>query len=233
MNNNHCPNCNVDVSADLRYCPLCGKFVAKNKDARPVETIVSYPKVDQSYTLVERWLKLVRSILILIAIISVAVDMFFKTETFWFPYVLVGLFALWRILFYPFKEGKSHVSSIPMSGIVVAVLLIFIDVYDYNFHGAALGWALCYSAPAVFTATTIVAFILAITNRNFEESLTKGILVISLVDIIFLISKLLWFNQFLNWPIFMSLLASFVALFLLFVFKKKRLVKELNRDFHI
>lgn len=231
--NNRCNNCNVKVSEDLRYCPLCGKFVASDKNAEPKETNSSFPRVDQRFRVVERWLKLVKSLLWLVGIIVVAINLFFSTSPYWFPYVLIGLFALWRILFYPFKEGKSHVGSIPMSGIVVAILLVFIDVYDYNFYGFTLGWALCYGVPAVFTGTTIISFILAITNRNFEESLTKGIVAIFIVEILFLLCKLCWFNQFRNWPIFMSLLSSFVALFLLFLFKKKRLVKEMNRNFHI
>ena len=209
----HCSSCDVDVSTDLRYCPLCGKFVAEETTAVPQENETSFPKVDQSYVVVERWLKLVQALLVFIGIVAVAVDVFFRTEAFWFPYVLVGLYALWRILFYPFKEGKSHVASIPTSGIIIALLLIFIDVYDYKFHGAALGWALCYGAPAVFTTTTVVAFILALTNKNFEESLSKGIVAIGIVDLLFLASKLLWFNQFKNWPIFMSLMSGFIALF--------------------
>lgn len=233
MNNNKCSSCNVEVSADLRYCPLCGKYVAKNKDESLQETSVSFPKVNKNFTVVERWLKIVKAFLVLAGIVSVATNLFFTTKPYWFPYVVVGLFALWRILFYPFKEGKDHIGTIPMSGIIVAVLLIFIDVYDYYFHGTALGWALSYGTPAVFTGTTLVAFILALTNRNFEEVLTKGIVKITIVDILFLISKLIWFNQFKNWAIFMSLLASFVALFLLFLFKRKRLVKEINRNFHI
>ena len=79
----------------------------------------------------------------------------------------------------------------------------------------------------------IIAFILAITNHKFEESLSKGLIILGILEVVFLISKLLWFNKFESWPIFMSLLASFISLFLLFVFKKKRLIKEFNRSFHI
>lgn len=227
MNKNRCTNCNVFVQSDIKYCPLCGKFLTESV------TQATYPLVDQSYTVVEKWIKMVRAILVLIGILSVAINLFFTTHPYWFPYVLVGLFALWRILFYPFKEGKSHVASIPMSGIVVAILLVFIDVYNNKTTGAGLGWALCYSAPAVLTGTTLISFILAITNQKYEETLTKKIGLLLVVELLFLGSKLLWFNQFLNWPVFMSLLTSFVTLFLLFLFKKKRLLKELNRSFKI
>lgn len=232
MNKKHCSHCLVDIADELRYCPLCGKYVAENKDILPAKE-GTYPKVDQSYTIIEKWIKQVRAIMFLLGILSVAINLFFKTEPYWFPYVLVGLFALWRILFYPFKEGKSHISSIPMSGIVVAILLIFLDVYNYCFNGSSLGWALCYAVPAVLTGTTALAFVLALSNRKFEDVLARGMVGIAITNIIFFISKLLWFDQFRNWPIFMSLLASFTFLFLLFMFKRKRLVKEFNRNFHI
>lgn len=229
MNKDHyCDMCNISVHNSLSYCPLCGRKVGEGK-----KEDASYPQVDFSYTLIEKWIKIVGALLLLLSILSVVVNLFFRTNPFWFPYVIVGIFSLWRVLFYPFKEGKSHLNSIPASGIMIAILLIFIDVYDYKFIGSELGWALCYSAPAVLTLTTIVSFILAINMRKVEESLTKGIVGIGVVNLLFLLSKILWFNQFKNWPIFMSILASFVALFLLFLFKRKRLIKELNRSFHI
>lgn len=233
MSKQICESCKVKVSEDLRHCPLCGKFVAED-EATPVSTEnASYPKINNSFMVVEKWIKKVRAILFLFAILAVAINLFFTTNAYWFPYVIVGLFALWKILFYPFKEGNSHVASIPVSGLVVAILLIFIDVYDHYMYGFSLGWGLCFSAPSVLTGTTVLAFILALINRKFEESLTKGIVVLTILELLFLLSKLLWFNHFETWPLFMSLLTSFVSLFLLFVFKKKRLIREFNRSFHI
>lgn len=228
-----CKNCGVKVSNSLKHCPLCGRFVREFNEKEVQDAQENYPVVDLSYIYIAKWVKIVGGLFILLSIISVFVNLFFKTNPYWFPYVLVGIYAVWRILFYPFKEGKSHISSIPMSGIVAALLVIFIDVYNHLCIGTALGWALCYVAPAIFTATTILSFVLAVINRKKEEVLFKGILLITLVNIAFLVSKLLWFNMFRNWPIFMSLLSSFVAIFLLLLFKRKRLIKEINRSFHI
>ena len=234
MNKKHyCSSCDVGVSADLRYCPLCGKFVAEDADAKPVETSVSFPLVDQSYMQVEKWLKIVRAVLLLCACVVIFVNLFFKTDPYWFPYVLIGLYSLWRIVFYPFKEGKSHIESIPFSGIVISIMLIFIDIYGSEFHGTTLGWALAYTVPSVLTLSIVVSFIVAISYKRYEEHLTKGIFWLLLASVLFLISKVVWFDEFPNWPIFMSLLSGFVSLFLLFIFKRKRLIKELNRDFHI
>lgn len=229
----YCSSCCVKVGAGLRYCPLCGKFVADNNEAIPVETMESFPRVNETYTQMEKWLKLIRSILFLSAIVVTAINLFFKTDPYWFPYVLIGLYSLWRILFYPFKEGKSHLASIPFSGIIISILLIFIDVYGYYFHGTVLGWALGYTVPAVITFTIVVSFVLALSNRQYEQHLTKGIIWLLLASVLFLIGKSLWFNQFESWPIFMSLLSGSVSLVLLFIFKRKRLIKEFNRDFHI
>ena len=234
MNKKHfCSSCEVSVSEDLRYCPLCGKYVAQTTEDKPKITNVSFPAVDQAYTQVEKWLKLVRAILVLCAIVSVSVNLFFETNPYWFPYVLIGLFTIWRIVFYPFKEGKSHIAGIPFSGIVISLLLLFIDIYGYKFHSTTLGWALGYTVPAVLTLSIVVTFIVAISYKKYEERLTKGIVWLMFSSILFLIGKLLWFNKFPNWPIFMSLLSGFIALCLLFIFKRKRLIKELNRDFHI
>ena len=234
MNKKHyCSSCGVKVGAGLRFCPLCGKFVAESSDASPIESFESFPKVDQSYTQVERWIKLIRAILALCGVVATTINLFFKTDPYWFPYVLIGIFVVWRILFYPFKEGRSHIASIPFSGIIISILLMFIDIYGYCFHGTTLGWALGYTVPAVLTFAILVSFVLAISHRKFEQHLTKGVIWLLLASILFLIGKLIWFNNLATWPVFMSLLSGVVALVLLFIFKRKRLIKEFNRDFHI
>ena len=86
MNNNYCSSCKVNVSKELRHCPLCGKFVGNTKDETSNKEESSYPKVDMRFIAVERWIKLVRSILVLFGIVSVAVNIFFKSGAYWFPY---------------------------------------------------------------------------------------------------------------------------------------------------
>jgi hypothetical protein len=221
------------VAEDLRFCPLCGKFVAKDEKEEKKELYDSYPCVDMSYIYIVKWIKIVKAVLIFVGILSVLINLIFKTPVLWFPYVIAGLIAIWRVCFYPFKEGKSHISCLPTTGIIIALLLIFIDVYDYNFLHTRLGWALSIAVPAVFGLTSVVSLIIAMANKELGQDLTKGIFIIGAINIIFFICKLIWFNQFFNWPIFMSLLVVVTCLFLLFLIKKKRLVKELNRNYHL
>lgn len=233
MNNNFCEKCGVKVESSLRFCPLCGKFVAGDEKSNITTTKNSFPLVDMSYIYIVKWIKVVRSVLQLIAILSVVVNLFFKTPLLWFPYVLVGLFALWRVCFYPFKEGKSHLASIPKTGLILAVLLIFIDVYNANFLSTKLGWALCYAVPAVFLLTALVCFILTIIKTNYEEELVRGMILIEITSILFFICKLIWFNKLSGWPIFMSIVGTTTLICILFIIKRKKLVKEINRNFHI
>lgn len=233
MSKNYCDSCKVNVSEGLRFCPLCGKFVGENEKIEAKVTKHSFPSVDMSYIYIVKWVKIVKSVFVLIAILSVLINLFFKTKVFWFPYVLVGLLAIWRMFFYPFKEGKNHLASLSKTGIIISIILIFIDVYNYYSFGLRLGWALCYATPATLTFTCVLSFILAIIKRNYEEELARGILTVVLVGLMFLLCKIIWFNNFASWPIFMCLVSAFTLLFLLFLIKRKKLVKELNRNFHL
>ena len=233
MNKNFCDKCGVSVESSLRFCPLCGKFVAEKETTTLSETKNTYPNVDMSYIYIVKWIKVVRSALLLVAILATVINLFFKTEVFWFPYILAALFALWRVCFYPFKEGKSHLASIPKTGLILGALIIFIDVYNASFLHTKLGWALCYAAPAVFLVTSVVSFILAIVKTSYEEELARGMILIDFVSILFFVWRLIWFDDLGGWPIFMSIVGTTTLICVLFIIKRKRLVKEFNRNFHI
>lgn len=230
---NYCADCKASISEDLKYCPLCGKFVLSEDDDSVQENERSFPVVDTSYIAVVRWVKTVRSALVLAGLLAIFVNLLFRTPVFWFPYVLAGLFSLWRVAFYPFKEGKSHLKSLPATGIIISFLLVFIDVYNYYYLNTTLGWALSYALPSVLTLTIIVTFILALCMPSEEENLIKGMFNVGLVGILFFISKLIWFNECKSWPIFMFFISAFTALFVLFIAKKRRLRDKLNQNFHI
>lgn len=233
MRNHFCDHCKVSVSDDLRYCPLCGKYVLKDEKSIAQEGINSYPIYDLSYIYRAKWLKIVRDILIFVAALVTFINILFKTDVFWFPYVLAGLVTLWLVLFYPFKEGQNHIKRIPVSGLIIALLLVFFDVYDHIFLKTTLGWALFFAGPSVLTATAVLSLILALSTSKYDTQLIRGILYLVIISIIIFVLRVFIFKGHEIWPIFMFLVSASASLFILLVAKKRRMVKEINRNFHI
>lgn len=233
MREHFCQHCRVDVAEDLKYCPLCGKFVLKDEHDEAVEGGNSYPIYDLSYIYRAKWLKVVKDVLWFSAFLVVLINLLFDTAVYWFPYVLAGLFAFWKVVFLPFKEGENHIRRIPVSGLIIALLLMFIDIYDHICWGTALGWAIVFASPAVLTATTIMSLILSISTSKYDVQLIRGIVYLVIISVIVFVLRLFIFRSFAIWPTFMFLVSASASLFILLVSKKRRMVKEINRNFHI
>ncbi len=233
MREHFCEHCKVKVSEDLKYCPLCGKFVLSDEHGSVEEGKNSYPIYDLSYVYRAKWLKIVRDVLLFLAVLSVFINLFFQTPVYWFPYVLAGLFVVWKVMFFPFKEGQNHIKRIPVSGLLIALFLIFIDIYDHLVIGTALGWAIVFASPAVLTGTIVLSLILALSTSVYDVQLIRGIVYLEIISVIVFVLRLFFFKDFVLWPAFMMNCSASISLFVLFMAKKRRMIKEINRNFHI
>lgn len=233
MREHFCEHCNVTIAEDLRYCPLCGKFVRSDEKATSTEGANSYPIYDLSYIYRAKWLKIVRASFWFIAGLIAFINLVFKPNFLWFPYALAGIFVLWKIVFLPFKEGENHIKRLPVSGIILALFLIFIDIYDHLLVGTPIGWATIYSAPAVGSLVVIVSLILSLCNLNYQSQLVRGIVYMVVISTLVFALNLFVFKESVIWPSFMFFVSSSASLFILVVSKRRRIVKEINKSFHI
>ena len=230
---NYCEHCKVEVSSDLKYCPLCGKFVLNKEDGQVEENGNSYPIYDFSYIYRAKWLKVVKYAIICISLICILTNLLFSPKVYWFPYVVIGLYCIWKCIFFPYKEGQNHIRRIPVSGIIIAVSLILLDVYDHIVFKTLLGWAVVFAGPSVLTATTVLSLILSLATPKYDIQLIRGIVYLEIISAIWFIVGLFFTKHYTIWPIFMFFVATSVSLFILFLTKKKRMLKEINRNFHI
>lgn len=230
---NFCTHCRVFVAGDLKYCPLCGKFVLECENFEITENENSYPIYDLDYIYRAKWLKLVKYSLLLVSIIAVAVNLLFSIGCIWFPYVLIGLFAVWKVVFYPFKEGQNHIKRIPITGFILSIAVMTIDIYNHLVFDTLLGWGVIYTAPCILTLTTIISLIISLATNKYDVQLIRGMVYLLIVSLVAFIVELIVVKNYDIWPIFMYFLSATISVFILLLTKKKRMVKEINRNFHI
>ena len=233
MESNYCANCKVNVSADLKYCPLCGKFVLGKEGDSPKELPSSFPKYDLTYIYKEKWLKLVGRIFILLALISMAVNFVFLTDPMWFPYALVGLALIYIIAFSPLKEDRNHIVCLPTIGICIALGLMFLDIYNHFALGVEFGWAVFLVGPCVLILTNIVSCVLSMCLVKNSGGLMRGMLWLLLFAVLCFVLKVTIFEEYINWPIWFNMFSSLISFITPILFKQKRVGRELNKDFHI
>lgn len=230
---NKCKNCGVIVSEDLKYCPLCGKFVLKNEKDKCEEKENSFPIYDMFYIYKEKWLKIVRAFLLLAVVLSIAINAFFYRGVLWSVYVVIGTLALWLVVFSPFNEGTNHLRRIPFSSLVIAISVILLDFFNHYQFNTPIGWGVIYTAPFVLILGIVLSFILFLVLKNYDLNYMKSNILIMIISIIYFILRLFLLTNYVLWPTFALLIVSVTNFIVLMILKKKRVIEEINRSFHI
>lgn len=227
-----CLNCQVFVSSDLSNCPLCGKHIESSEAARVNRK--SYPMYELGYIDTIKWYNITRGFFWIIGIVCFVINLLFKTEPYWFPYVLAALVMIFHVFIEPIKVSVgSYIKNLTVMSVLVAMFLIFIDAYNHFSFKINFGWALGYSAPFVMLAGVIASVIICFCCKRYEVELIKSVTFIAVFSIIYFLVKLIFFKDVVTWPslVLMCVAVSFVII--LELFKRHKLIKELSKEFHI
>lgn len=229
----HCDVCKVDVSSDLRYCPLCGKFMSKKGDQKPQRNEKSYPDYDFSYIHRAKTIRIISDILLLAGLLVVIINLLAWTQPLWFPYVLASLLAFYMVLVFPFRSDENYLSSVPISVVVISLFIIFIDSYGFLTRGFVFGYSIAYVAPGILSLGSLVCGLFGLFSNRYDIVCLKGILTLNISAFIFLVIKLAAFKHFVSWPTVAFFAMSFGFLAMILIFKHKKFIKEMNKKFHI
>lgn len=230
---NFCENCKVKISSDLSNCPLCGKHILK-ADEHIQENRRSYPLYDFAVVNSAKWYNIIRCLFWVIALICTITNLVFKTEPYWFPYVLTALTMIFHGFIAPIKRDvSSYIKSITLTCFIVGMFLIFLDAYNYFTLQTNFGWALSFVAPIVMTCGVVSASIICLSTHIYENQLLRNITFLAIFSIIYFIVKMFAFSWLATWPslVFMCVSIGFVVI--LELVKRNRLIKELIKDFHM
>ena len=229
-----CKNCNVDVSSDLSNCPLCGKYVLDDaKSEKVIQNKYSFTIYSLNEIYRAKWVSIIRVIFWLIGILSVVVNLIFKTSPYFFPYVVGALVMIMIVFISPFGKKQSYLKNITRSSIIISLFLIFIDAYDHLTMDTLFGWGLEYSAPLFLTATVLAASIMCLVNKRYEMDTMKHLLVIMIYAIIYFLVVLFAFPNLKIWPSLVFMCVSVGFFIIIQTIKRNLLWKELQKSFHI
>lgn len=231
--NPYCKSCEVSVSDDLKHCPLCGRFVRTNENTKPKTSGASYPTYDFSYIYQEKFIRVLGDLLLLAALIATATNLVFWTEPLWFPYVITSIVTVYYLLVHPFKNDENYLKSVSLSTIIVALFIIFIDLYNSVTTNLTFGWSITFVAPFVLCFGSLTCGLIALFSRKYDIYCLQGLFTLLVLSILFLTMKFIWFKDSANWPSYMFTAITVGMFVLIFIFKSKKLKSELNKNFHM
>jgi len=225
--NNYCNNCKIYVEDDRSHCPLCGKCVNEENLNKPRKFNL-FPDY--------KWHKKRKNIALFIVLVSFFISLitFGSVEFFAFnslhlsAYVLVGLTYIFIAFIMPSLKRWGF-SAIAISQILLtSVLIVFIEVYSNTF-----GWGISYTVPAFMVASSIAVYAVMLSRGYYQRSNCYPSLCCVIISvIIFALSVTVYKGVIPFWPSLTSFVVSIVLFVSLFVFKRKKIIKGLKKDFN-
>ncbi len=231
--NRYCSSCKVHVSSDLSNCPLCGKYVLssgekikENKNTYPLYSFKNFQNI--------KWYNITRGMFWITAIICLIVNLIFPTKPYWYPYVLALLIMVFHVFIEPLKVKVSqYIKELTIMSIVVSLFLIFIDAYNFYTLSTKFGWALVYAGPGIMTASVITSGIICLCSRKYENELLRSVSFLAIFSVVYFLVMFIWFKNLPLWPSLAFMCVSLLAVAVLELFKRNKLIKELQKEFHI
>lgn len=228
-----CKNCGVEVSEDLGNCPLCGKHVGVNSYKCQTNK-KSAPIYDLKAVHTARWYNIIRAIFWVAGILSVIVNLKYKTGIYWFPYAVAGLIMIFHVFIEPIKVNVScYIKNLTIMSVLLSIFVIFIDYYNNYVFDVDFGWAITYAAPFIMTAGVVASAIICLSSKIYEVDLLRRITFLMILSIIYFIVKIFVFDYLPDWPSLVFMSTCIAVVVLLELFKRNKLIKELSREFHI
>ena len=141
---------------------------------------------------------------------------------------------VFHVFIEPLKVKVSqYIKELTIMSILVSLFLIFIDAYNYFTLATKFGWALVYAGPSIMTASIITSGIICLCSRKHEGELLRSVSFLAIFSIIYFFVMFIWFKNLPLWPSLAFMCTSLLAVVILELFKRNKLVKELQKEFHI
>ena len=233
----YCVNCGVELAETENKCPLCGTVVVNpnKKDKDAVEK--KYPsRVETIENTINRqfWVKILSIFLAVPALICFACNLLYDGSVSWSLYPIGGIVVLWAFGISPFLFKKPAA----IKWIIIDIIALSGYLYMLEYITSSGIWFLPLAFPIVAIIGVFVLLITILIQRKKLKSLyiysaiffSLGLIMIA-VEII--IDMYLFQTIQVVWSWFVLITCSAVAVFFIFIERKKKLKEELKKRLHI
>ena len=217
----HCDFCNVDIIDKKSNCPLCGKSLdneAANKNK-------FYPQYAFEPDRREPAIKILEKLSLLAVVLSMAVNLFTDHTISWALYVIIGFFLLYVLILRPIRKQYSLAQILTALVFYLTAFMLFLELYTHTW-----GWGVMYAIPFTWLGFAILSGIFTLARGYVNFEMFKPMFMLLLLSLISFI-LLMCFDCPTVWPTLVAFLVSATEIILMFMFRFKRSVRSIKRDF--
>ncbi len=217
----HCEHCNVEIIDSKSNCPLCGKSIDNENDG----SNLYYPKYSFEPDKREPVIKILEKLSLLAVILSMAVNLFTDHIISWSLYVIIGFLLLWVLILRPIKKQFTLAQILTRLVFYLTAFMIFLELYTQTW-----GWGVMYAIPFTWLGFAIISGIFTLANGYVNFEMFKPMFMLTFLSLISFI-LLVCFNCEVVWPTLVAFLVSITEIILMFMFRFKRSIRSIKRDF--
>ena len=218
-----CEYCKVDIVDDSPNCPLCGKCIDDHCEKKNK----FYPKYKLVADKREPIIKILEKLSLLFVALSIAVNLFTDKTISWSLYVIISFVLLNFVILRPIKKKFTLAQVLSVVAFWLTCFMLFLELYTSTW-----GWGVMYAIPFTWLGLAVLSGIMTMVHGYVNFEMFKPMFMLTFLSAISLI-LVLCFNCEVVWPTLVALLVSASEIILMFMFRFKRSVRSLKKDFGI
>ncbi len=218
----YCNNCKVHVAGNRKNCALCQEILVGEKFKDEV-----FPKISFVYKEHGLFFKVMLLVSIIIASVSVAVNILLPQKGVWSLFVLGGLGSVWASMITAINKRKNIPKNLVYQVMIISVIVVLWDLLT-----GWKGWSITYVIPFVcFSAMISMAIISKVLKLYVEDYILYIIIdgLFGLVQIIFIFTG----GLSVLYPSLICIVTSVISLSTILIFEEKKLRAEIKRRLHM
>ncbi len=205
-----------------KNCPLCQELLKGDKHDDEV-----FPKISFVYREHGLFFKIMLLISIIIASVSVAVNILLPQAGAWSLFILGGLGSVWVSMISAINKRNNIPKNIVYQVMIISIIAILWDLMT-----GWKGWSITYVIPFVcFFAMVSMAIISKVRKLYVEDYILYIIIdgLFGLVQIIFIFTG----GLAALYPSLICIVTSIISLSTILIFEEKKLRAEIKRRLHM
>lgn len=217
----YCNNCKVNVVGNRKYCPLCQEAIKGD----PTDEV--FPTILFVYREHGLFFKIMLLASIVIATVSVAMNILIPQRGAWSLFVLGGLGSVWASLITAINKRNNIPKNLVYQVMIISVITILWDLIT-----GWRGWSITYVIPLVCVFAIIsMAIISKVRNLHVEDYILYIIIdgLFGIIPVIFILMGLVK-SLF---PSLLCIVTSIISLSTILIFEEQKLRAEIKRRLHM
>jgi len=219
----YCKHCKVYIRGKHDRCILCENILEKEVKIENEDVYPEIPPFYESHLAI----KIMIFITIVALVVSVGINIIFKSDINWLILFMLGVVSIWVGLIIIVQKRYHIPKKILWQVIIISIFAIF-----WDYATGWIGWSLDYVIPIACVSAMIIMYVTAkIMKLSVRDYITYVLLdgIFGIIPVVFIIFDLV--N--ILYPSIISIGFSIISISAIFIFQGKEIKSEMNKRMHI